>query len=316
MRSVIIFSLLATSLLIAEDNAGNHISVYADALYLHRSGIHNREIVLRCNCSNPRFLNTRNVVDKMGFEPGFRVGAGIHPNSGSSLDGNYLYMRQWSARKRRTGNLTYPFESRFFAPGFTNAERVVAKYKSQFWSAEGNYWGHVTPRYSDYYAFAWILGVRHASLKEEFFLNFYKGLNVGNYNTRTKNWLIGPQVGFAFDWTPTELWMWTLSGKFAPMADRIRQKVFLSDQGGALVLRDSHRKKWNLAFLADVALSLAFRIGSHVNIHGGYQLIYLTGVALAPEQLSYSTNLRRGRRIHDGGNALMQGAFLGIGFGF
>lgn len=303
--------LLSPALLFSKEDASlnQHISFYADALYMRRYGVDKKTLV-------EDSLTTKNVIHKFKFEPGYRVGMGIHPNRNSSFEGSYLNMKEWHGRKHRTGNgtLTYPFKNAAFAPGFRHADRVVARYLSRFSTADANYWRHITPKWVDSYAYAWIWGLRGVSLKEKFFLTYHKNLNVGRYNTRTRNILFGPQLGLSLDWNPLDYLTWTVTAKVGPMANRIRQRVDLTDQGGALVVRHSSKQKWKATFLADASLALAFHVGGYFELHVGYQLLFLQGVALAPEQLSQSTSPKN--HIVSHGKVFMQGAFAGLGIGF
>jgi hypothetical protein len=51
-----------------------------------------------------------------------------------------------------------------------------------------------------------------------------------------------------------------------------------------------------------------------INLHGNYELIYLNGIALAPDQMNKSTSTEH--RLRSFGQALIHGATLGIAFTF
>lgn len=301
-----------------EWSLNHHVELTGEFVFLQRSQVRNKAIVLFCPCPTPRILKTENVVRNFDFEPGYRVGLAINPDRERSLEANYLFVSDWEGEKRRkaVGKLEFPFDNPSFTHDFVNADRAEAIYKSRFRSAEANYLKYMTPRKIDFYSFAWILGVRGFYLREKFFLKFTRDMDTSNYNTFTRNLMIGPQGGATLDWNPTINLTWNITVKAGPLADRIRQKVFLGDFNNTVVLRNSKRHKWNLAGFADVAITALYQVTAHFDYHIGYQLYYLTGLALAPEQLSRRTGHDRGRGIHTAGNAIIQGLITGITFSF
>jgi hypothetical protein len=66
-----------------------------------------------------------------------------------------------------------------------------------------------------------------------------------------------------------------------------------------------------------VAAQIAFRFfDDHLNIHGGYQMLFLTGLSLAPEQISGGVGVNAGKKDYTHGNAIIHGLFAGIGVSF
>lgn len=318
---------LPTSALFAHEdwNLSHHWALLGDFVYMRRTLLRNHTIVERVPqcflpCQSLGVLGTKKLMQDFDFEPGFRVGLAYRPERKRTIEANWIYLNEWNSHetKRGNGTLSYPFHDSSYTDDFVDADRAEARYRSFFYSVEGNYWRHLTPRRADYFSVSCVLGLRYLFLRERFILEFTKGSDTSNYNVKTRNIMGGPQGGGCLEWNPTEQITWNLTAKFAPLLDRSEQHTFLGDDNNTVVLRNFTKRKWNPVFLADVAASFNFQFTPHFNLHAGYQMIYLTGVALAPEQLSNSSdpNHQAHRRVNTSGNALMHGLFTGLLFTF
>ncbi len=319
-------SLSAITPVVAHDDLGigYHWSILADFVYMRRTELHNRGLVDRfspgegCPCDERRVMNTKNLLHDFDFEPGYRVGLAYQPTDEWALEGNFLCLEEWEGHDTKHGNntLSFPFRNYTSTIDYRNASFARAVYKSHFYSAEFNFWRDITPRKVDYFSFSWILGLRYIHLNEFFNLAFVTGLDESNYKIRTRNRLGGPQIGACLEWNPTKQINWNFTAKFAPLANRCEQKTFLGDDNNTIVIRRFTKHHWAATFLADIAASVGYRFTSHFNIHAGYQMIYLTGVALAPEQISKSLEPDAHKKVSTAGNALVHGLFTGIIFSF
>lgn len=304
-------------------NLTHHWALNTEFVYMRRTLLQNHTIVDRVPqcflpCVGTGVLGTKKLMQEFDFEPGFRVGLAYRPRARWSLEGNFLYVGEWdeSETKHGNGTLSYPFHDPSFTDDFSAADRAVARYLSRFYSAEANYWGHLTPRRADYFSVSWVLGLRYIHLREKFTLAFTTPPDTSNYNVRTRNLLGGPQIGGCLEWNPTEQITWNFTAKFGGLLDRSQQHTFLGDDNNTRVIRDFTKRKWNPTFLADLAASFNFQITPHFNLHAGYQMIYLAGVALAPEQLSNSSDVVAHHRVTVSGNVLIHGLFTGLIFSF
>ena len=74
----------------------------------------------------------------------------------------------------------------------------------------------------------------------------------------------------------------------------------LSDTGG------------QVAFVGDINTSVIYRLTEVWGIRAGYNLIWIDGLALAPNQFDFSTDTGAGSRLVSGGGIFMHGANLGL----
>ncbi len=172
--------------------------------------------------------------------------------------------------------------------------------------------------------FEWFVGFRYFNLREHLQI-------VGNrpqttptdpgledysvYDVRTSNNLYGPQVGarvrrwgrklgweatgkagiFGSD-TQQEQYIWDFPGQPTPF--EIRPLTSASDDG--------------VAFVGELNLTGIYRLNETWNLRAGYNLIWITGVALAPDQLDFSTTLPAGNQISSSGGVLLHGVSCGL----
>ncbi|HCJ83760.1 MAG TPA: hypothetical protein DHV52_05490, partial [Parachlamydiales bacterium] len=88
------------------------------------------------------------------------------------------------------------------------------------------------------------------------------------------------------------------------------------DLNNTVTLVRFQREGSTTTFLGEAALLLSYQLGRYVNVHLGYQILYLANLALAPEQVTSRTEPTLRSRLNKEGTIMIQGAFAGINFGF
>ena len=73
---------------------------------------------------------------------------------------------------------------------------------------------------------------------------------------------------------------------------------------------------WQMTFFTDVAAQVAFRFLNHFDLHAGYQMMFFSGLSLAPEQVSEGVRTNSGKRDYTDGTAIIHGLFAGLTFSF
>ncbi len=216
------------------------------------------------------------------------------------------------------GALNSPFGGSFVGLDWANA--LAGHYNSRWHSAEVNLVVrprgrpdrlvlHPSGRWQrecqpgQYWSF--LLGVRYFDVRERFELNGRSVMAIdanrdgdvadpgdtplaiatGTYLLRTDNDMIGPQIG-------TELmfrqctWEWGLRFKVAPMADLAEQDLAVSTVdpvfgNRAAAFRD---QRTELAGLIEFGVVGSYKLRPNLAVHAAYDLAWLTGIALAPDQ--------------------------------
>ncbi len=67
-----------------------------------------------------------------------------------------------------------------------------------------------------------------------------------------------------------------------------------------------------VGLLSQINLTAVYRINRHWGLRGGYNLIWLAGVALGPDQWDFSNTTTSGTNLVNGGSVFLHGANLGL----
>lgn len=200
---------------------------------------------------------------------------------------------------------------------FTDGNRARATWVSTINSAEFNAF---RSRCEGGDCIDWLGGFRYLNVAEQAGLAFTccEDASVGpfqsNYNVQTSNNLIGGQLGARGrrTWDRWAMEGWAKTGLFANVANQ-SQSPILDPTGSGTVVRDA-RSAWGTetAFVADLNASLIYRLSDVWGIRAGYNLIWISGVALAPNQWDFSTSADGGRALIGGDSMFLSGANLGL----
>jgi hypothetical protein len=164
----------------------------------------------------------------------------------------------------------------------------------------------------------WLLGFRYVGVEESAAMDVLCCIeetgafrNV-SYQARTRNNMFGAQVGNRTRWT-WERWAvegWAKAGILGNAQEQIQlplidytgfeQRPALSTTGGVV------------SFIGDVNLSAVYRLTEVWGIRAGYNLIWIDGLALAPNQLDFANATGAGTGLVSGGGIFMHGANLGL----
>jgi hypothetical protein len=305
--------------------AREHLSLLGEFVYMRRTELHNLGFVKDsnkeqnpCRCPSHIVIDNKDLVNSFEFEPGYRVALVVNPSARNGFEGKFLYLQPWHGEKSRHGDesLSFPFSKAEYSNDFHDASLAKARYTSHFWDAELNYWRHLSPSHANYFGVATIVGLRYFHLNEAFRLTMTKPPDKSSYNIHTKNRIYGAQVGLDFQWNPTHWLSWEVFAKAGLAGNDTHQHQFLGDDDNQLVLRDSGRKEWQLVVFADVAAELGFRFLKYFYLHGGYEMLFLSGLSLAPEQISKSVGHNAGKKDYTHGKAIIHGLYAGLTVSF
>ncbi|HYW78950.1 MAG TPA: BBP7 family outer membrane beta-barrel protein, partial [Thermoguttaceae bacterium] len=86
----------------------------------------------------------------------------------------------------------------------------------------------------------------------------------------------------------------------------------MTDNDSTIVLRDFDRHVGELAFIGDLRLGLTYQVTQCMAATLGYQVTWVEGVALAPEQLSYNSTPNSGNRVNTDGSLFFDGGYAGL----
>lgn len=304
-----------------------NVELSAEALYVERKGIRKENLIkpIRCPCRSS--LTTATCVRGFDWEPGVRGFVRIMPSNERTIELSVSWVNEFKSTVTREAPyitdstavvpaFSYPFDYPTYALDFTNAQKVTAHYTSQLWDAEANYWGHLTPRNVNYFAFSALIGLRGMYLSEHFRLAYTKTPDTSTYRARTINKLIGVQVGGDLQWNPVRVWSFDLMAKTGLLADFAHQHLHLGDLNDTVVLKNFSNHRVFPSVLLEGGLFLYYRPRPRFSLHAGYRLLGVWDLALAPMQLTGKTGPRSGHKVDSSGHIYLHIVSLGLDIAF
>ena len=293
--------------------------------------------------SEPRFISlavdtfTGRVMTNTSaahrFEPGTRLTLGRvlgrdQANREHALELTYFGLFDWSARSSlvspTSGTITSLLGDTDAASPFVTSDSQSYTYTADFNSFELNMLirsrprrdalvlrpdGHWVRHAPTGYLKTFLFGLRAASLNEQFILSTVDGANSGTYRVTTHNDMVGIQFGGELrEQFPN--WSWGIRGKLGALvnlADRMSRIDTVV--GGMSSSSAESLDATNLVFLADGNVYADYQIRPNLSFFVQYDILYVTGVGLAAENLGLGTSFPK---FNLEGGSLMQGMSFGF----
>jgi hypothetical protein len=292
-----------------------------DLLFMRRSPT---STVLFASNGNNLALSTGNLDNRFEGVGRFALGVPLCPDI--LIEGVYMGLQEWESRATLVspvGDLLSPY-SNFgnFPPGITPgvfnsefANLATISYSSRFNSAEMNIWCRL-PQSGCGSEFWFLQGVRYFQQREHLDYSTNRVLppaSTSNTNVNTENDLVGYQLGLRWSACITGCLHLDMEVKSGVYLVNARQDTLTNATvaGGATVLEQS--RKDDVAFIGEGDLTLVYDICPWLSIGGGYRVLDVFGVALAPDNFSPLPPPATGLRVprtDTNGNVFYQGASL------
>ena len=235
-------------------------------------------------------------------------------------------------RSSLTDSLVIPGDLGGNTPGWTSADEVRPTYASSLNTVEANIftyrccpecssdsflWSHLGNK-PVCHCSNWLFGFRWAGLEEQADLNVLC-CRVTNdvftsYSVRTSSQMLGPQVGFrgrrqwknwaVEGWAKAMLAGTLLSSNADPISSSLAPTT---------IIRPARRvTDAGVGFLGDLNYTVSRRLSDTWWLRLGYNMIWLSGVALAPDQWDFTNTATSGTTLVGGGGVFLHGANLGL----
>ena len=235
-------------------------------------------------------------------------------------------------RSSLTDSLVIPGDLGGNTPGWTSADEVRPTYASSLNTVEANIftyrccpecssdsflWSHLGNK-PVCHCSNWLFGFRWAGLEEQADLNVLC-CRVTNdvftsYSVHTSSQMLGPQVGFrgrrqwknwaVEGWAKAMLAGTLLSSNADPISSSLAPTTIIRP---ARRLTDA-----GVGFLGDLNYTVSRRLSDMWWLRLGYNMIWLSGVALAPDQWDFTNTAASGTTLVGGGGVFLHGANLGL----
>ena len=190
-----------------------------------------------------------------------------------------------------------------------DGEAATIKYNSVINSAEFNVFSTSydwRPPTSSWLTVDWLFGFRYVGVEEQAQIALDcclvdDTITTVPYGVRTRNNLFGAQIGNRSRWT-WENWAfegWAKAGLFGNAQKQIQDPLI--DYTGFVERPGLLDTGGQVAFVGDINTSVIYRLTEVWGIRAGYNLIWIDGLALAPNQFDFSTDTGAGSRLVSGG---------------
>jgi Putative beta barrel porin-7 (BBP7) len=252
------------------------------------------------------------VLSTGDFDFDWRVGPsfvlGYRPTKMDAWELSYFGLMHWNDGHALSGagDLSLPGDIGGIAP-FTAANTLDADYTSTINNAEINYFWHEGCE-----SLMWMAGFRYFNLNEKFDYTT-TGTDTGIYDVGSDNNLYGGQLGVRLRECCTHFEC-DLTAKAGAFGNSTQVHQFLSgSSSGAIAVTDSTVDKSNWAFVGDLGANASYYICRNWCVMAGCNVIWVDGVALAPDQLDFTNTATSRTSIDQGGNLFMYGSHVGLG---
>jgi len=311
-----------------------------EGLFLTRQPLHSRQTLVNDQTTNTTLLSTSNL--NFNYNPGLRARVGFGLPGGRAMEFSYLGLFSGTANasvvKPDPGSFL-TFQDNLTGNVFVGSDRVDVNYSSWFNSFALNFacccGGCVSTGCGDTcgaggcgaggtdsgcgqsscQSVTWFSGFRYIDFGERFNMTAQKTIAMapenGSYNIRTANHLYGAQLGARIRQTWGRFG-WEGSGAAGIYLNNAQQSQSVTDFPN-FPLRNASSSSNSTAFLGDANLSGIYRLNNIWNLRAGYNVIWIEGLALAPNQLDTNFAAAQGGRNQDNsGGMLLHGVNFGI----
>ena len=299
-----------------------------DFLFFKRNNATSGAVVAETTSGVPE-LTTRST--NPGTAPGIRLFGGRLRKNGIGWEFGYtgVFGMFGERTARGSGDLRVPGALGSVVDGWTNLDAVRSTYTSSLNMCEVNIftsrvttkggprspfpWHRVHGTFE--HEFQWLGGFRWAGFNDVANLHVDASQpinNDGTYSITTTSQMLGPQIGFKTkrrwnNWS-TEGWVKTmLAGTFLN-ADSAPIDTLAG--GGVPYRPQASARDVGVGFIGDMNYSIVRRLNRKWSLRAGYNLIWISGVALAPNQFDFSST--NTIALADASNVFLHGANLGL----
>ncbi len=267
-------------------------SFRADEVFLQRSTTRSQSLFVDPT-TGADVLNSQTGLN-FPVAAGFQVAASRQMVDSWSLEVRYLQLDGWDA------NHYLPDPSVMVTDHtgpFFPMDYASARYTSAIYMGELN----VRQQVNEWWAI--LAGFRMGELDDRYLATGQETFLVpetATLSTNAFNHLYGFQIGADVKLLDAGPWKLNMVGKAGIYDNAISQDSQRQD----LLINDRAQGSVNqVAFLGEADLDLSYQINSHLWAHFTYQAVWLTGVALAPEQIA-GTDFASGATAIDSGGSL------------
>jgi hypothetical protein len=273
------------------------------------------------------FLSTKDL--DFNFDPGLRATVGMRLCDGLAVEFSYFGLFQGNASAvavKPDSNAFLTFPDNLVGNVFVDIDRAQVNYSSWVNSFEVDFpcccgccdecrhecgCGEIRCR-----SLTWFGGFRYLNLSER--LNILAVRNVsgaveeGTYDVRTTNDLFGAQLGARSRRLRGRIG-WEASGKAGIFGSSAQETQSVTDFPNFPLRPNVSSSRGGVAFVGETNLSAFYRLTDVWNLRAGYSVMWIEGLALAPDQLDFNFAASpSGNQLRGGGGMFLHGVNVGL----
>ena len=135
--------------------------------------------------------------------------------------------------------------------------------------------------------------------------------STNDYHIHSENNLFGAQLGARYRFC-CDRFFGEFTGKAGLFGNDINQSQFLTDSGGANVVRNFTTYDGTTALVADMNISAGYQLNCTWAFRCGYNLMWIDQVALAADQLNFNLGPTAGTHVEKRGDVFLHGIDIGV----
>ncbi len=277
-----------------------------DALFLDRTQQSDSRSLVLDNQTLDEELNTNDLDFNM--MAGVRATLGLKLANCKAIELTYFGLQDWDETQIVQGddNLRIPGELALASTDFLDADQIQVDYSAHIDNGEVNL-VHTNSRLSV------LGGFRYLGLTEFMRINsFDVDTGSSDYIIQTANDLFGGQIGVRWNKCvgPLNVKLTSKGGLFFNDASQLQ---FVSDLDNGFNFRNSRGDDTtSSAFIIDLGVDAGLCLTEFMSLRGGYNLMWVDRLALAPDQLDFTDTPFSGTGISTNGNAFFHGFNAGF----
>ena len=179
----------------------------------------------------------------------------------------------------------------------------------------------------------WLAGVRYFRFDESLRVTYNRldplvpnaGLSTLQHEVSAENDLVGFQLGLNMDYYLSNRLQFETGSRFGLYGNNIsvNQRVYtdfangLVGTAGALQDFDINTSDQVVSFLGEIRAGLAYKLGCHWRVTGGYRGLAASRVALATNQIPFGRSfngITKANQVQSNGDLILHGAYAGLEF--
>jgi len=224
-------------------------------------------------------ISTKELTNKTSYAHGITGICKLFPNIWSTWEIGYMGNLSWKAEKTWYGleELKKPSHVQETSPTFSHY--IQGTYHSKMCSTAINYYRQMTPRYIDYFSFAWGIGIKNFNIDETMNLSFVNTNPIKkttNLFTGVKNRALGPQFALCFACNPYSFLTWGLIAKTGILLNRIRYHKLIDQKSSSLP-----KEQFSYICIGHIYPFIELHLTEYLFIEINYQVIGIGNVKTA-----------------------------------